>query len=237
MTPQSRGARALAGAAAMATLALAPVLSQPGAPDGASGLREPAWAPDGKRLAVVFLDRIWTMTPDGRDGRPLVAETAVQREPAWSPDGRRVAFSMDRGGGFDLFLVRSPEGRHPVERVTTAEGDERGAAWTPDGRLVFSHRPAGAAQWDLFVVAPEGDGGGWGAPARITATSDNELQPRVSPDGMRLAFASDRDSDEGDVDIWAMRMPAPGERVPERSTAERSTGGAVPRDAAREPAA
>jgi gamma-glutamyltranspeptidase/glutathione hydrolase len=35
----------------------------------------------------------------------------------------------------------------------------------------------------------------------------------VSPDGTRLAFASDRLSDEGDVDLWVMRLPARGEPV------------------------
>ena len=32
------------------------------------------------------------------------------------------------------------------------------------------------------------------------------MQPRVSPDGRRLAFASNRGNDEGDVDIWLMRL-------------------------------
>ena len=31
-----------------------------------SGVQEPAWSPDGKRIAVSYLDRIWTMTPDGK---------------------------------------------------------------------------------------------------------------------------------------------------------------------------
>ena len=35
------------------------------------GVQEPAWAPDGRRIAVSDLDRIWTMTPDGRQGRAV----------------------------------------------------------------------------------------------------------------------------------------------------------------------
>jgi gamma-glutamyltranspeptidase len=191
----------------------------PSTPRGLTGLREPAWSADGKRLAVVFLDRIFTTAPDGRDGTPLTAERAfVQREPAWSSDGR-LAFSMDRGEGFDIYVAGGPKGlslrRGPIdsdrlERVTTLAGDERGAAWTPDGRLVFSHRAAGSTQWDLYVTS---DDGSWSAPERLTDTDDDEVQPRVAPDGRRVAFASDRDNEESDIDIWVMRLAAKGEAI------------------------
>ena len=35
------------------------------------GVQEPAWSPDGKRIAVSYLDRIWTMTPDGKQARAI----------------------------------------------------------------------------------------------------------------------------------------------------------------------
>ncbi len=53
----------------MLALLLVPLHSQVGA-----GLREPTWAPDGKRLAVVYLDRIWTMQVDGREARELTRD-------------------------------------------------------------------------------------------------------------------------------------------------------------------
>jgi gamma-glutamyltranspeptidase/glutathione hydrolase len=166
-------------------------------------MRDPAWSPDGKRLAVVVLDRIWTMQPDGRDGSELTKAPAVEREPAWSSDGKRIAFAADRGDGFDLYVVNSHGG--VPERVAALEGDERWPSWTPDDRIVFAHRPSDTTQWDLFAIDPDA-GAEKRIPLRLTQSPDDEVQPRVSPDGRRVAFASNRGSDEGDFDIWVMRL-------------------------------
>ena len=192
---------------------LVPLHSQVG-----TGLREPAWAPDGKRLAVVHLDRIWTMQADGRDVKELMRGAGAQREPAWSPDGRRIAFAADRGDSFDIYAV-SARGGSP-ERITRLPGDARTPSWTPDGRIVFAYREPGTTQWDLYVVDAEADADER-MPLRLTQTLDSEVHPRVSPDGTRVAFASDRDNDEGDFDIWVMRLVARGEPATSRGPATR----------------
>ena len=115
--------------------------------------------------------------------------------------------------GFDIVVV-SAKGGTPTQ-VTATPGDERWPSWTPDGRLVFAHRGAVAngrqadpgLQWDLFVVAPVAGSDTWQAPRPLTQTTDNETHPRVSPDGRRVVFFSDRDSTD-DVDVFAMAVPA-----------------------------
>jgi len=175
----------------------------PRAQTGPSGLRDPAWSPDGKRLAVVILDRIWTSSPDGHDAKELTRVPESEREPAWSLDGKRVAFAADRGDGFDLYVVDARGGL--PERVLDLEGDERTPSWTPDGRIVFTHRAADEFQWDLFLIDPSGPVDDR-IPLRLTQSADDELQPRVSPDGRLIAFTSNRNSDDGDFDIWLMRL-------------------------------
>ncbi len=177
------------------------------------GAQEPAWAPDGRRIAVSALDVVWTMTPDGRQPQPLVspALAGVERDPAWSPDGTRIAFAADRGTGFDLFVATVKDG--VVTPVTALPGDERWPSWTPDGRLVFASRaPRGAAtaadpgmQWDLFQARPVAGSTAWQAPQPLTETTDNETYPRVSPDGALVAFVSERGNDD-DVDVWVMPL-------------------------------
>ena len=216
-------ARRSLGGGWAAVLLLSALALTPHAQAGATGMREPAWAPDGKRLLVVFLDRIWTTLPDGRDARELTRMSGSEREPAFSHDGKRIAYAADYGSGFDLYVV-SARGGTP-QRLTSLPGDERSPSWTPDGRIVFAYRPEHATQWDLFIVdadAPEDAR----VPIALTQSPDDEMQPRVSPDGRRVAFVSNRDNDDGDYDLWIMRLldrgtGAAGERTARRGPAER----------------
>ncbi|MDP2052272.1 MAG: gamma-glutamyltransferase [Acidobacteriota bacterium] len=183
------------------------------------GVQEPAWAPDGRRIAVSYLDRIWTMTPEGRQGKAVTTGEvgAIEREPAFAPDGSRLAYAADRGDGFDIYVVKLKNGAAAGAPVaaTTQPGDERWPSWTADGRLVFAHRdarPAGrgadpSLQWDLFVVRPVEGSEAWQAPQPLTETADSETYPRVSPDGTKVVFVSERDS-EDDLDLWWMPLPA-----------------------------
>ena len=133
--------------AVVAACALAlPIVNH--AQQGPVGVQEPAWARDGKRLALSYLDRVWTLTPDGKQPKALTAiDGGVEREPAWSPDGTKVAFAADRGNGFDIFVVGMKNGvaAGAPTVVTNTPGDERWPSWTPDGRIVFAHRAAPAA--------------------------------------------------------------------------------------------
>jgi gamma-glutamyltranspeptidase/glutathione hydrolase len=183
------------GVAAMAACAVAAFSAQaPAPPVALTGMRDPAFAPDGKRIAVSWLEALWTMTPDGRDQKRLVTTTGAwvsERDPAWSPDGRQVAFAADSDGAFDLFVV--PAGGGAAKKVTTLPGDERWPSWTRDGRLLFSHRAPGGG-WRLQLVPADGSS----APSAFTPDDNVEWQGRVSADGRRVVFVSDRDLEPGD---------------------------------------
>ncbi len=187
------------------------------AQQGTPGVQDGAWSPDGRRVAVSYLDRIWTMNADGRQARPLVSADsgAVEREPAWSPDGTRLAYAANKGGGFDIIVTLVKTGASAV--VAAMPGDERWPSWTPDGRLVFAHRgapPAGRAadaslQWDLYLAIPVAGSEAWQVPVPLSDTTDSETFPRVSPDGRKIAFVSERDA-EDDVDLWWMPLVSSG---------------------------
>lgn len=172
------------------------------------GIQDPVWAPGGTTLAISFFDRIWITGADGRGGRPLRPQSAaVERDPAWSPDGRLVAFAADLGEGFDLFVIG--ENGRSLRQLTDAAGDDRWPSWTRDGRIVFSRRQTVFDPWRLFVVGPTSGAAGEAAAALLfpDASSESEREPRVSPDGTRVAYVSDRDSTDGDVDLWVAELP------------------------------
>jgi len=172
-----------------------------------TGVREARWSPDGKRLAVSRFDVIWTMAPDGRDAKRLIAKPGdwiAERDPDWSPDGKTMVFSASTQGQFDLWTVAAAGGT--AARLTSMPGDERWPSWTRDGRLVFSHRePRGP--WQLFVVPAAASG----TPAKLTPDEAAEWQGRVSPDGKRIVMMSDRDlQGNDDSDLWVRVLPEAG---------------------------
>lgn len=135
----SRFTRTRLTATVLAALIAAALVSA--APDDQAGMRDPAWAPDGKHVAASWFDRIWTFAPDGRQAHLLVASSgavSLERDPAWSRDGARIAFAADHSEGFDLY-VSTLKGAG-LQQVTKMAGDERWPSWTPDGRVVFAHR-------------------------------------------------------------------------------------------------
>jgi hypothetical protein len=76
--------------------------------------------------------------------RPVLADSFANIQPALSPDRTRIAFSSNRQGSYDLFLMDA-DGTG-LRRLTTDPGTEGEPVWTPDGsRLIYTARPKGGS--------------------------------------------------------------------------------------------
>jgi TolB protein len=79
--------------------------------DSPDGAYDPAWSPDGTRLAYVVRHGgrhdLWLMGADGANQTPLTASGAA-RAPCWSPDGKWLAFLCGEGGAFDVWALPVP---------------------------------------------------------------------------------------------------------------------------------
>ncbi len=179
-----------------------------------TGVREAAWSPDGKRIAVTLYDAIWTMTPDGKDPRRLVTAAlrsnvwGAERDPVWMPDGKAIVFSVSINGEFSLW--RAPAGGGVPTSMTypAMDGDERWPSVAPSGAMVISQRqPQGV--WRLYLFDQAGL-------TALTPESESSWQGRLSPDGKSVAYVSDREAEPGnDADIW-VRDIAGGEKAQPR---------------------
>jgi hypothetical protein len=130
--------------------------------------------------------------------QPVLADSFGNIQPALSPDRTLIAFSSNRGGSYDLYLMDA-DGRNP-RRLTTDPGNEGEPSWTPDGsRIIYTSTPKGA-QPQLHALRPDDN-----PPRALTTGPGGNHSAAGSADGRTLAFVSTRD---GNQEIYL--MPAEG---------------------------
>src|SRR3546814_8751432 len=71
-------------------------------------------SPDGRTVAFDLLGDIYTIPITGGAATRIAAGIPYEVQPRFSPDGRKIAFTSDRGGGDNNWIMR-PEGRRGGE--------------------------------------------------------------------------------------------------------------------------
>ena len=186
---------------------------------------EPSWSPDGKRIVfrsnrdghVHFIHglptyEIYVMDADGGNQQRLTNNPNDDRSPSWSPHGKRIVFVSDRDRfkNDDLVItyeiyVMDADGGNP-QNLTNDLNDDYSPSWSPDGkRIVFSSRRDGhfigevGITEEIYVMDADGKN-----QQRLTENRKNDWTPSWSPDGKRIAFASDRKGDFVNFEIYVM---------------------------------
>ena len=183
------------------------VLSTPFDPALPAGEFEPAWSPDGAKLAYrsfvssAYGFEIFVKHLDGTGLVQLTSNFVNDVEPAWSPDGTKLAFASDpgRNGNLEIYVMNADGSG--VVRLTNNPAIDRSPAWSPDGtKLAFTSDRDG--NQEIYVMDADGSG-----VVRLTSSSGDDFDPAWSPDGTKLAFASSRD---GDTEIYVMNVDGSG---------------------------
>jgi tricorn protease len=132
------------------------------------------------RIVFTYLGDIWTADENGQNIQRLTVNRARDVYGRFSPDGKWIAFSSNRNGNLDVYLM--PAGGGNAKQLTSHSAEDTVLGWSADSRSVlFSSNRGEDFTPQLYLVSTEG-----GMPSK--AGTDMGVQASYSPDGKRLAY-------------------------------------------------
>lgn len=192
-------------------------------------------SPDGRMLAFSLLGDVYTMPITGGSPTRIAEGLAWEVQPRFSPDGSRIAFTSDRGGGDNIWLM-NVDGSDKQQLTKEAFRLLNQPSWSPDGEFIAAkkHFTTGRSlgTGEVWVYHVSG-GGGVKLVERPNENHQKELgEPTYAPDGKSIYFTRNttgggtfiyaQDSNSGIFAIEKYDL-----ETGERSTAVDGFGGAV----------
>jgi Tol biopolymer transport system component len=124
----------------------------------------------------------------------------LNEEPAWSPDGSQIAFTSDRGGNYDIYVMSS-NGTN-IRQLTSdpfatlflnpGNAADFAPAWSPDGQqIAFASGRNNASLYfvdtDIFIMNTDGQKV---SPWKGSRPGAADKYPEWSPDGCCIIYTS-----------------------------------------------
>ena len=200
--------------------------------DDGKGYHRPQWYPDGTQLvlhsnkttASGSVYAIWKINIDGSGLTQLTfpGEGVVHAFPAVSQDGTKLAYHSNEDGFHNIYTINTDGSGSPTKLTTGDTYHDVDAAWNhDDSKIVFrssrdsysSGHPdptkAGAVGNPEIYVMDAADGGNQ---TRITTDDHKNLRPSFSPDGTKIIFDRELNTESltNKSDIWIMDYPGGG---------------------------
>ena len=122
----------------------------------------------------------------------------------WTKDGTRVAFASDRDGGPPQLYWRPSDRSASAERLLATDYAVFPGSWFPDEPTVAFQ--ANRDSWDIGLLTV-----GDSIPRWVLETEFDEIHPQVSPDGLWLAYTSDR---SGSQEVYVVAATGEGGQYP-----------------------
>lgn len=145
---------------------------------------------------------LWAYVPGDPTPVQLTSGDWDDRDPAVSPNGDFIAFSSNRDGAWDLYLLELKTGHS--QRLTDTSGFEGHPTWSPDG-LWLACETYYESDFNIWIIPIDGGQ----SPIQLTSHPADDIAPAWDPNGRRIAFISNRD---GDPDVFLADLERPDER-------------------------
>ncbi|MHC1740852.1 MAG: TolB family protein [Anaerolineaceae bacterium] len=132
----------------------------------------------------------------GPDSIPLMRLTDNNyddEEPAVSPDGTKIAFSSNKNGQWDIYILDLST--KSVFQVTQSKAYDSAPSWSPDGQYLI-YQTLTDKNLDLMIQSANDLNS---PPIQLTANSGDNFDPAWSPDGRTIAFITNRN---GESELW-----------------------------------
>ncbi|CAO1651329.1 amidohydrolase family protein [Parasphingorhabdus sp. NYA22] len=148
-------------------------------------------SPDGRNLTFALLGDIYTMPIAGGSPTRIAEGLAWEVQPRFSPDGKRIAFTSDRGGGDNIWIMnRDGSDKRQVTKEEFRLLNQ--PSWSPDGRYVVAKkhfttgRSLGTGEIWIYHVS---GGGGVQLVKKPSEKHQKELgEPIYAPDGKSVYY-------------------------------------------------
>jgi Periplasmic component of the Tol biopolymer transport system len=124
-------------------------------------------------------------------------------DPAFSPDGTKIAFTSDRDGEWDIYILDLQTAI--LQRVTQSKAYDGSPAWSPDGKYLI-YQTLNGKNIDLMIQSTADS---TATPIQLTADAGDNFDPAWSPDGRSIAFITNRN---GKNELWLADLQATSER-------------------------
>jgi imidazolonepropionase-like amidohydrolase/Tol biopolymer transport system component len=189
-------------------------------------IRDAVPSPDGKRLAFVALDRIYTMDwPSGTPKR-VTDSNLGEYQPQWSPDGQWLVYTTwSTADGGALYKIRL-DGKSKAQRLTSGSALYQQPEWSPNAQRIVALR--GPARAYVESIAGGVQGGAedlvWipaaGGEATLISPAGGLANPHFASDSTRIFAYS------GGRGLVSMRWDGTDQKTHVRVTATPAPSGA-----------